>query len=210
MSSDTQRHRRKEARPGEIIAAALTIFHTKGYAASKIEDVATAAGVTKGTVYLYFSSKEALFKAAIIESILPNLDRIEEAVKTETTAHAQLRIAMQLWAETISASRGSLFKLMLAEAGNFPELAEYFLENVSGRVRRMLASIVEFGIENGEFRACNPDVVVRVLTAPILLGDVWRRTFPNLNAPLPEPGQLIESLLDVVLNGINPRMEIYQ
>ena len=203
----TPRQRRKQARPGEILAAALSIFHTKGFAASKIEDVAQAAGVTKGTVYLYFPSKEALFKAAVREIVIPNIDRIEDASRAGTSATGRLRISSRMWASGMNAGRGSLLKLMIAEAENFPELAEFFQEEVSGRMRKLLMNIVESGIASGEFRACNPATVTRALSAPILLSDIWRRTFPEQNKTLPEPDLLIESLLDVVLNGIVQRTE---
>lgn len=209
-SSPPLRQRRKEARPGEIVAAALDIFQTKGFAASKIEDVARAAGVTKGTVYLYFSSKEALFKAAIRETVLPNLDRISDAAMAESTARARLHTAVHLWAAGMDNCRGSISKLMIAEAGNFPELAEFYREEVSGRVRRMLINIIEYGIAQGEFRVCDPATVTRTLCAPILLSHIWRHTFPSQHDNQPDLAVLADSLLDVVLNGIVPRTEVYR
>lgn len=201
------RQRRKDARPGEILAAALTLFHTKGFAASKIEDVARAAGVTKGTVYLYFSSKEELFKAAIRETILPNLELIAESARAETTAKAQLKTALRMWAGKMSQNRGCLSKLMIAEAGNFPELAEFFREEVSERLRRMLAGIIEYGIAQGEFRTCDPLMVTRALCAPILLNNIWRHTFPE-QKDLPDPLTLTDSMIDVVFHGITRPTEV--
>ncbi|MDR3409439.1 MAG: TetR/AcrR family transcriptional regulator [Formivibrio sp.] len=201
-SIPARRQRRKEARPGEIIAAALAIFHAKGFAASKIEDVARVAGVTKGTVYLYFSSKEALFKAAIRETILPNLDRIKETALAETTARAQLYSAVRLWTAGMSTCRGSTSKLMIAEAGNFPELAEFYRDEVSGRVRRMLSDIIEYGIAQNEFRPCDPAMLARILCGPIVLSNIWRHTFVDPHENQPDMDALADSLLDVVLNGI--------
>ena len=205
----TPRQRRKEARPGEILAAALTLFHTRGFAASKIDDVARAAGVTKGTVYLYFPSKEELFKAAIRETILPNLDRIAESARAETSAKAQLKTALRMWADKMSHNRGCISKLMIAEAGNFPELAEFFREEVSERLRRMLANIIEYGIAQGEFRACDPFMVTRALCAPILLNNIWRHTFPEQHN-LPDPASLTDSIIDIVFHGITLATEISQ
>ena len=205
-----RRQRRKEARPGEIVAAALAIFHAKGFAASKIEDVARAAGVTKGTVYLYFASKEELFKAAIRETVLPNLDRIKDAAMAETTARAQLYTAVRMWAGGMNNCRGSISKMMIAEAGNFPELAEFYREEVSGRVRGMLTEIIEHGIAQDEFRACDPVTVTRTLCAPILLSNIWRHTFPSQHDSQPDLTILADSLLDIVLNGIAPRTEASQ
>ncbi|MBS1155963.1 MAG: hypothetical protein H6R07_1887 [Proteobacteria bacterium] len=207
-SSPPRRQRRKEARPGEIVAAALAIFQTKGFAASKIEDVAHAAGVTKGTVYLYFSSKEELFKAAIRETVLPNLDRISDAAMAESTARARLHTAIHLWAAGMDNCRGSISKLMIAEAGNFPELAEFYREEVIGRVRRMLIGIIEAGIAQGEFRPCDPATVTRALCAPVLLSNIFRHTFGNPYENQSDLAKLADSLLDIVLNGIALNLEV--
>lgn len=197
------RKRRKEARPAEILSAALALFHSKGFAASKIDDVARAAGVTKGTIYLYYRGKEALFKAAIRETVLPNIDRIEAAVQQDQPARTRLRQALQMWAEALAGSRGSLLKLMIAEAGNFPDLGSFFQEEVSGRVRRLIEGIVESGIAAGEFSACDPAMVTRTLCGPILLSDIWRHTFPQQSANLPDLSVLADAVLDIVLRGID-------
>jgi len=198
----SRRQRRKEARPAEIVSAALMLFHTKGYAATKIDDVARAAGVTKGTVYLYFSSKEELFKAAIRETVLPNLERIKAVALGESTARARLRTSLRLWAMRLNTCRGSISKLMIAEAGNFPELAEFYREEISDRMRQMVIDIVEYGIAQGEFSPCNPDNVTRALCAPILLSNIWRHTFLETAEQQPELTDLADSLIDIVINGI--------
>lgn len=204
----TLRQRKKEARPGEIIAAALMLFHTRGFSACKIEDVALAAGVTKGTVYLYFASKEDLFKATIRETVLTGLDQIDEATRPERKASIRLRTALKIWASLMDNCPGSLPKLMIAEAGNFPDLAGFFQEEVSGRIRRMLTGIIESGIKQGEFRNCDSSTVARALSAPVILGNIWRHTFPEQSAELSDSGTLIDALLDVVLNGIVSPTEI--
>ena len=206
----TGHQRRKEARPAEIISAALTLFHTKGYAATKIEDIALAAGVTKGTVYLYFSSKEALFKAAIRETILPNLERIGSAALAEEIAAERLRISLRLWAAGLSTCRGSLSKLMIAEAGNFPELAQFYREEVGGRMRQMLLDIIEYGIARGEFRTTDPITLTRLLTAPILLTNIWRHTFLELPEQQPNLVDMADTLIDVVIHGIAIKTKEHQ
>ena len=198
----SHRQRRKESRPGEILTAALAIFHSKGFAASKIEDVALAAGVTKGTVYLYFASKEELFKAAIRETVLPNFDRIEQATQTETSARNRLHSALRTWATGMNSCRGSLSKLMISEAGNFPELAVFYREEVIGRFRRILIDILEYGIARGEFRPCDPTMIERILVSPIILGNIWRHTFTGQDDIQSDSVEQAELILDVVLNGI--------
>ena len=202
----TRRQRRKESRPGEIIAAALTIFQSKGFAASKIEDVAQAAGVTKGTVYLYFPSKAELFKAVIRETVLPNLDLIEAAaaVSRFSTNRACVR-PCSIWAGSMTNCRGSFSKLIIAEAGNFPELGKFYREEVIGRVRRVLTGIIGDGIAQGEFRSCNPSTVVRALCAPVLLSNIMSHTFTDQQDVQPDLAALTDSLLDIISCGINPR-----
>ena len=203
----SHRQRRKESRPGEILTAALAIFHSKGFAASKIEDVALAAGVTKGTVYLYFASKEELFKAAIRETILPNFDRIKQASQIETSAHNRLHSALSTWATGMNNCRGSISKLMISEAGNFPELALFYREEVIGRFRQILVDILEYGIARGEFRPCDSEKVTRMLVSPILLGNIWRHTFPGQDDIQSDSVELAEFILDVVLHGIAHPLE---
>lgn len=210
MDSSSKRQRRKDARPREIIDAALKLFHSKGFSASKIEDVAHAAGVTKGTVYLYFSSKEELFKAAIRETVVPNIDKIEEAARTHSNATARLRSAMHQWITNLLHCRGSISKLIIAEAGNFPELAEFYQEEVSGKVRKTLSSIIELGVAQGEFAPCNIEIVSNILIAPILLANIWRHTFPVQAPQLMDALTLTDQHLHFVLNGIAKRTESAQ
>jgi AcrR family transcriptional regulator len=176
------RQRRKEARPAEIIEAALLLFHQKGYSATKLDDIAHFAGVTKGTVYLYFSSKEALFKAAILETIQPNLDRIEEtAMNSQASATQRLKTAMSSWASSMNECKGSITKLMIAEAGNFPELSDFYIETVVKRSRQLLIHLIQAGIDSGEFRPIDAHMLAITLFSPILLTSIWRHTYANLD-----------------------------
>lgn len=197
------RQRRKEARPGEIIAAALELFLTKGFAATRIDDVAKAAGVTKGTVYLYYPSKEALFQAAVRETVIPNIARADEAIVTAgQSAAGQLRTTIRFWATSIAECRGSLLKLLIAEAGNFPELADFYFEEVVKPVQNHVACIIHHGIERGEFRPLDAEMLARTLFAPIALTNIWRYTHSGPNALQSDLVALAEFHLDVVLNGI--------
>lgn len=204
--STTPRQRRKEARPGEIVAAALELFLTKGFAATKIDDVARTAGVTKGTVYLYYPSKEALFQAAVRETVTPNINRASEAMAmTGQSATAQLRSAIGQWAESIGECRGSLLKLLITEAGNFPELADFYFDEVVKPAQTFIADIISNGIARGEFRAMDPASLARTLFAPIALANIWRYTHTDSNATPIDFVALAEFHLDVVLNGLIPR-----
>jgi len=116
--------RRKDARPGEIVAAALEVFGERGFAATKLADVARRAGVTKGTVYLYFDSKEALFKAVVRETIVPVIAQGEALAQSFTGSARELleRLVREYWRLVGETAVAGIPKLMMAEAATFPEL----------------------------------------------------------------------------------------
>src|SRR3954469_2599037 len=132
--------RRKEARPAEILAAALDCFAERGFAATRMDDVAARAGVTKGTVYLYFQTKQEMFEALVRSELLPNVERLEAAA-ADASATVFLERLLDVWATHVFPSRVSVLpKLMIAEAGNFPELARFYLEEVVHRALGLLRS----------------------------------------------------------------------
>src|SRR5271166_5322803 len=128
MASDTQtrpeprrRARRKEARPGEIVEAALRLFADRGFAATKLEDVAAAAGIGKGTIYLYFPTKEDLFRAVVRQAVLPNLEAAEADMAAFTGSSADLlRLLTQRFLRLLDTDLTAVPKLVVAESGNFP------------------------------------------------------------------------------------------
>src|SRR5437016_10656592 len=145
--------RRKDARPGEIVAAALEVFGERGFAATKLADVARHAGVTKGTVYLYFESKEALFKAVVRETIVPVIAQGEALARSFTGSARELleRLVREYWRLVGETSLAGIPKLMMAEAATFPELTRFYYDEVVTRGHRLMAGVIERGIENGEF-----------------------------------------------------------
>ena len=200
-------HRRKEARPGEIEAAALDLFVERGYAATKLEDVARRAGVTKGTMYLYFDSKEALFKAVIRGAMLPLLERGEQLIDSHRgTARELLRDFIRGWWQSIGESRVSgLPKLIMAEASNFPELARFYHEEVVTRSRRLFARVIERGVASGEFRAVDTPYALRALGFSVIFASIWKH---SIGACEPEPfdfNRFLDAHLDLALNGLRVR-----
>lgn len=160
-----RRARRKQERPGELLDAALTLFVEKGYAAARMEEVASRAGVSKATVFLYFPSKLDLFKAVVKHNIS---DRFEQwNVRFEQfdgTSAELLRLTMLLWWERIGSTRASgISKLMMSEGGNFPEMAEFFRQTVIQPGQNILRRVIERGIERGEFQAVRLDHAVHGL-----------------------------------------------
>lgn len=199
-----KRARRKEARPAELLAAALVLFTEKGFAATRLDEVAARAGVSKGTLYLYFDSKEALFNAVVRGIVLPSVDKAEAMLASHAgSAAQQLKDILIYWWHCNSDLRlGALHKLIIAEAGNFPEVASYFSENIVLRGRQMIRRVLEGGIARGEFRPVAVEAAIEVIMAPMLMLVVWN------NAPLRTcgshcpPEQYISIHLDMLLNGL--------
>ncbi|MFO7603470.1 MAG: TetR/AcrR family transcriptional regulator [Gammaproteobacteria bacterium] len=178
-TTETSRwQRRKEDRPAEILDAALALFTEKGFAASRIDDVAARAGVAKGTVYVYFDSKDALFKAMVKRKLGPQLERAEHLVNTHQGSAAALleKLARQWWHALQHTDLSGLPKLIVAEAGNFPELASFFVENVVQRVRGLVARIIQQGMASGEFRQTSAVEAARVFTSAIVFASIWQHS----------------------------------
>ena len=171
--------RRKEARPGEILDAALASFAERGFAATRLDEVAARAGITKGTLYLYFANKEELFKAAVRRWITPNIAQAEAALDSATAATpAVLEELVATWLRVFATTpSGVIPKLVVSEAGNFPELARFYLEEVVQRGMRLLARLVRRGVERGEFDpAIDVDHAVFCIVSPVLMSALWRHS----------------------------------
>ena len=170
--------RRKEARPTEILAAALALFAERGFAATRLDDVALRAGVTKGTLYLYFSNKQELFEAVVRQALVPNLERGEALLdEADEPGALLLERLMRSWAELALSPAGAIPKIIISEAGNFPELARFYREEVVDRGIGLIRRVLRLGIERGEFRAPDDlDNAVRCICAPLLLAMLWRHS----------------------------------
>jgi AcrR family transcriptional regulator len=198
-------HRRKEARPAEIVAAALSVFVERGFAATKLEEVARRAGVTKGTVYLYFDSKDALFKAVVRETIVPCIAQGEALAKAHTGPARELfETLVRAWWKMIGETELSgIPKLMMAEAVNFPDLARFYYDEVVTRGQRLMASVLERGIASGEFRAVEVALVVRLVMAPLLHAAQWRHSFALCTREPFDVARYVDTHIDLFLNGIS-------
>jgi AcrR family transcriptional regulator len=202
--------RRKEARPQELVAAALNLFVARGYAATRLEDVASAAGVSKGTVYLYFANKEELFKAVVQENLLPALAEGEAFIDAfDGTTEALLHEILMGWWELIGESPASgLTKLLMAESGNFPDLAQYYHEEVIDRCDRLFARILERGMARGEFRNVDVDLSTLAMVAPMLFLMQWKHSFGPCSHRELDPRAFISHMVSLLLHGLlrNPAM----
>src|SRR6187551_1728033 len=149
-----KRERRKEARPGELLDAALDLFVEKGFAATRSEEVAARAGVSKGTLFLYFPTKEELFKAVVRENISGRFQQWNEEFQTfEGSSADMVRYCMKVWWERVGATTASgITKLIISEARNFPDIAAFYQQEVIKPGTDLIRRILQRGVDRGEFK----------------------------------------------------------
>jgi len=198
--------RRKDARPSELTAAALELFVERGFAATRLDDIAARAGVSKGTLYLYFDSKEALFKAVVREGLLPALEEAEALIAGfGGGAPDLLRALLQGWWRLIgSRPIGGLPKLMICESRNFPEITRFYNDEVIQRAHGLLRTVLARGQGSGEFRAADLDVLQQVVFAPFMMLVVWRHSLACCCSAGVDPEAYVETAIELVLRGLRP------
>jgi AcrR family transcriptional regulator len=198
--------RRKEARPAEILDAALDVFAEKGLGAARMEDIAARAGVTKGTLYLYFDSKEALFKALLTEAIGERVARASEMVaKFEgPTGELLANVLRLVGGILVTSNRAILPKLVIGEIARFPELHRFYREQVIDRGMAMWEAIIKRGIARGEFRDVPAEHIARLCIGPILTAAIWRALFEQFDDKPYDIQGLIETQIDMLLRGLAP------
>ncbi|MCA1324291.1 TetR/AcrR family transcriptional regulator [Herbaspirillum sp. alder98] len=197
--------RRKQDRPQELLAAALQLFVERGFAATRLEDVATRAGVSKGTLYLYFDSKESLFKSVVRSNMLPLLDEAEAMVDGHQGSSAELlrQLIMRWWEAVAHSGLCGITKLMMAESGNFPELARFYHEEIIVRSDAMMVRILQNGMARGEFRQVDAESMKKVIIAPVVMLMLWDQSFgPCAISPI-DPQAYLASLIDLCIHGLN-------
>jgi len=199
------RKRRKEARPSELTAAALELFVEKGFAATRLEDIAARAGVSKGTLYLYFDGKEALFKAVIQEGILPVIAENEAiAARHAGPAFDLLEKLLENWWTKIGRTDFSgIPKLIVAEARNFPEVAQYYYENVIRRAHALVGTALEGGMTSGEFRRMDIPTTIEVIIAPILMLLIWRYSLASCQNAEGDSELYLKIHMDLLRRGLS-------
>lgn len=202
--------RRKEARPGEIVAAALEVFAERGFAATNLEEVARRAGVTKGTIYLYFKNKDALFKAVVRESIVPNIAQAEREVAAFTGSARELlrEYLLRWWRVVGESSLSAIPKMIISEATNFPALAKFYYDEVVSRSHRLLGHILERGIASGEFRRVDVPTATRLALAPFVIAVIYKHSLYSCvrfsGAGFDAP-RYVDTHIDVFLRGLAKR-----
>jgi len=200
------RRRRKDARPSELTAAALDLFVEKGFAATRLDDVAARAGVSKGTLYLYFDSKEALFKAVVQEGIVPLLVAAEQQIAEYDGPSADLlRHLLFGWWQQIGGTRlAGIPKLIISESRNFPEVAQYYHDEVILRGRCLMRTVLQRGIDRCEFRPLNIETAIDVIFAPVMMLVVWRFSLRFCSHET-DPAFFLQTHFDLLVDGLRPQ-----
>jgi AcrR family transcriptional regulator len=204
------RQRRKDARPQELLSAALQLFVERGFAATRIEEVAQRAGVSKGTLYLYYPSKEDLFKAVVRHNLSSLIAEGEEAARCYGGSSSELLafLLQTWWSRVGNTPTAGIHKIILSEVRNFPELAQFYTDEVIIPADRLFAGAVQRGIDRGEFRALPVHEVAHALIAPLIFMAVHQHSFgccPVHGGVDMDPAVMLNTHLDLVLGGLQVR-----
>lgn len=209
LTTPTKRSRRKEARPAELVDAALELFVEKGFAGTRVDDVAARAGVSKGTLFLYFPSKEELFKEVVRRNISGRIVEWNAQFESFSGSTAELlRQAMRQWWQQLGATPASgIIKLVMAEARNFPEMAQFYQREVIEPAHELMRLVLARGITKGEFRPVNLDYAIYSVIAPMLFLIMWKHSMaPCLGGmdqdSAMDPLSYIDSQVDILLTGL--------
>ncbi len=202
-----KRERRKDARPGELLDAALDLFVEKGFAATRAEEVAARAGVSKGTLFLYFQSKEDLFKAVVRENISGHFKEWNETFDNfKGTSAEMVTLCMSEWWRRVGATKASgIEKLMMSEASNFPEIAAFYRHEVVEPGQALIRRILQRGIDRQEFKKMDLDYASFAIIAPmifLILAKHSASVCVSTAADL-DPEKYIMSQLHIVLYGMS-------
>jgi AcrR family transcriptional regulator len=200
------RRRRKEARPQELLDAALELFVEKGFAAARAEEVAARAGVSKGTLYLYYPSKEDLLKAVIKKNLSERLAAGAARAEDFTGSATELMrsLLVDWWTQIYDDPASAVFKLVITEARTFPEIAEFYAREVVMPAHALMTKIIQRGIDQGEFRPLDAGVAMHSLILPLIMVCVHKHSLGacSQTPELFEGPAFIRQHVDLVLAGM--------
>jgi AcrR family transcriptional regulator len=198
-----RRERRKEDRPAEIVAAALEMFAQQGFEATRLLDVARRAGVSKATVFVYFPTKEDLFRAVAQTVVRANFERLQ-AAPSERAVPLDVFVPLLLQQAAVAGEGrvGSLVRLLIAESRAFPDLAKVWHDEVVARMLGLLTTTIVEAQARGEARAGDPRLYAFSILGPMLAGLVFREVFRDAGADLPDLRALAAQHAKVVLDGL--------
>ena len=190
--------RRKEDRPQEITEAAFLVFAEKGYASARVDEVAKRAGVSKGLLYLYFKTKEELFKAVIRSVVMRRVDALLGAVEeTELSSEAFIRGPLLDFMRRVPGSPVAVvIRLLISEGQRHPDLVDYYWENVVSKGLKAISRFVERGVARGEFRETAVSDLPQLILAPVMLSMIWKILFTKHSL---DTDKLMETQIEMIL-----------
>jgi len=196
--------RRKAERPAEIVSAAHTVFSEHGFARARLEDIAKLAGVSKGALYVYFETKQDLFRAVVEEAVEPHLSAIRTGVSGELPFDKAARLGVDVLVSAIEANPriGGVVKLIIAESRNLPELAVIWHEKVIRPLLSLVGGMIRRGQKAGDVRPGDPEMFAIGVLGPLVLAILWRETFEPVGAKPLRLRTLASQHLDTVLKGM--------
>ena len=196
--------RRAEDRPREICAAALDLFAEKGFAAARLDEIARRAGVSKGTLYLYFHNKEDLFRAVVRDTVAPNVEVVREIVEGVDLPFAEIvrMLLPRFVALTRNVRVGAVAKMVIGESRNFPELAKVWHDEVVTKVLGMLGALIRRAQDRGEVRAGDPRLHAMSLMGAMLMGLLWHETLEPVGGEPIDLDALAWQHAETVLGGL--------
>jgi AcrR family transcriptional regulator len=205
----TKQRRAPTERPQEILDAALALFVEKGFAATRLDDVAERAGLSKAAIYLYFDDKTGLFLDVVRQAVVSNLDRVETMLAAHRGPVAPLipRILEFMASRIEETPMASVAKVVISESRAFPEIGRFYLKEVIGRGIPLMEGLIARGIAQGEFRKVDPGLTVRTMIGAMLLGGLWRTVFEPIGAEKLDVRALARHHADLMLHALRPVVE---
>ncbi len=190
--------RRKEDRPQEITEAAFSVFAEKGYAATRVEEVAKRAGVSKGLMYLYFKTKEELFKAVVKSVVVRRVDALVDAVETtDKTSEQFIRGPLLDFMKRVPGSPIAIvIRLLISEGQRHPDLVDFYWDNVVSKGLTAISRFIDRGVKRGEFRETAISDLPQLVLAPMMLSMIWRLLFSKREL---DTDKLMETQIDMIL-----------
>jgi len=206
MTAEPKFRRRKADRPAEIVQAAMAVFAEKGFAAAKLDEIAARAGVSKGALYLYFETKEDLFRAVVRDAISPNLTVVKGLIASHPGPFEGLVRAVADRVATLveTTPLGGVAKMVIGEARNFPELARLWYDELVSQLIFAVAAAIEAAQTRGEVRPGNPRIYALQMASPLLMATLWRETFTPVGAPPFDIREVMAQHADTFLRGLRP------
>jgi AcrR family transcriptional regulator len=201
-----KRQRRPDARPAEILAAALSAFSEKGFSAARMDDVAKRAGISKGVIYLYFADKTALLKALVQQAVGGQIEVAALLINSHQGAVSPLiaQVVALFGTRLQETDLGKIITLVISESRAHPEIGTFYLDNVIRVAMPLMEKLIARGIAAGEFRAVDTRLAVKCMMGPMLLGAIWRSVFEPLGAEAIDTAALSSLHADILTRGLRP------